>query len=67
MKPKMYWWNGADLRAFLADLNGRDLDNTRVEFHTDTELLHIVDTTAEASTTDEGGYNFSHVCPPNCP
>jgi hypothetical protein len=71
-KPKelFYWWHGEDLKDFLADLNARDLSTVRVEFHPATMRLFIV-TAADGlkllGKDGDCGYNFSHVCPPNCP
>lgn len=63
-----YWWSIADLleSGFVAALADASPDD-RLEFHPDTKLFHIRSTAdVSAQSHDGSGFNFSHVCPPDC-
>ncbi len=65
--PRMYWWEGSDLVPLVAQLMKRGLDNVRLEFHVQEELLHVVNKSGAVTESHEPGTNFVHVCPPDCP
>lgn len=64
--PKPYvWWDLEDLTPMLAMITLVGAENLRLEYHEgEEESLRLVDReTGEVC----GAYNWSHVCPPDCP
>jgi hypothetical protein len=70
MSRPHYWWNVTDLKGagFIAALEAAG-PNAILRFHKDTQLFTIEDPDAVTTQSHEGddGYNFVHVCPPDCP
>lgn len=64
--PDYFWWHGKDLRGFFArvmQLGGPD--SVRIRF--DGKMLYVVSEDKAASDAEaDQGFNFVHVCPPDC-
>jgi hypothetical protein len=65
---KYYWWNGADLAEFWAEVARRGYENVRIAFSADTELLYVLSNDEKVAEIRRGGggYNFVKTCPPDC-
>jgi hypothetical protein len=64
-----YWWNVSDLKGagFVDALEAAGPDAV-LQFFQDTKLFKIEDPDAVTTQDHEDDhYNFSHVCPPDCP
>lgn len=64
--PKPFvWWNCEDILDLLCMVHAQGAVNLRLEYHEgEEESLRLVDReTGEVC----GAYNWSHVCPPDCP
>lgn len=63
-----HWWRIADIADFIAALNNAGPDD-RMEFHPATSMLYVRSDDVSTQSHEEGhddGFNFSHVCPPDC-
>jgi hypothetical protein len=66
----VYWWHGSDLAPFFArveEMGGPDA--VRITFDPNTRLLHVSpegDAGDVTTMSHDDGFNFSHVCPPDC-
>lgn len=69
MARPYYWWFGSDLKEMFAEITAKGLDNVRLEFHPDDEMFYVrnLGTTPESHENGNGGHDFTHVCPPDCP
>lgn len=73
--PRMFWWKAVDWVPLLTRLgfseqaiNEAHLFGKRVEFRMSDMTLHVkADLQADASIREDGGLNYVHVCPPDCP
>ena len=68
--PRYYWWDGADLTEFFAEVGRLGSDHVRIRFEPKSGLLHVDakgGVTAESHEDgDDDGFNFVHTCPPDC-
>jgi hypothetical protein len=69
VKKKYFWWHGKDIVGFFNEVLAAGAENVSIEvrFSDDGKeaFLHVVDYGAETES-HHGGYNFSHLCPPDC-